>query len=331
MRPDIYIYNKSFTVLCLCRDGIPESIADIAAFYGALRDELYNSEYPEPVYQLHCLIQEFQLDCLDRMSRSSIVSSSDIRQCTSRRYEAIMSVLGCTDWYLPWLQDETNGSNGEVVLGKYPLAFINECRTKMCSASFFYGATFKTWALKSILYTDSSLPKLSGLTTVGSLLPFASSVNEGSIINMQDSIFLEDDPSLASWKIDGFGRVHISEAVIDAASDRTRQPSICLVVAPSITAKALNFKAYPPLKDQEQSKVHGDLSLWVHYYKPITHNYAVSLCRGRTHSNGVLLKEIEPGILIRIGYYHEYEPDPNEPEPEELPPYERRRVDWVVI
>lgn len=331
MRPDIYLCDKSFSILCLYQDGIPISIADIAAFFLALREALYKLGCPGPVQQLQNLVQELQLDCLDRMPRSSIISSGNIRQCTSRRYEAIMSVLGCTDWYLPWIQTGADSSDGELVLGKYPLVFVNECRAKMGSASFFYGATFKTENLRSIFYTDSRPPNLSDLDAVGSLLPFACSPNEGSIINMQDSVFLGDDSSLASWKIDHLGRVHISEVVIDAASDRPRQPFICLVVAPSITAETLNFNAYPMHEENDDSTIRGDLSLWIYYYKPATHNYAVSLCRGRTHSTGVLLKEIVPGVLIRIGYYHEYEPGPNDPEPEELPPYERRRIDWTVI
>ena len=77
------------------------------------------------------------------MSQISVISPVSVfylgqhRECTSSRAEAIMSVVGATDWYLTYMNEENiSPLESELVMGYYPAAFLNEAAKKM--GAIFY-------------------------------------------------------------------------------------------------------------------------------------------------------------------------------------------------
>lgn len=67
-----------------------------------------------------------------------------------------------------------------------------------------------------------------------------------------------------------------------------------------------------------------DLHVWVGTYEPSFPNYAIAMFISSKGSVGILLKEIAPGFLVKIGsYWQDITTLNNFPEPESM--------DWLVL
>lgn len=92
--------------------------------------------------------------------RIQILALGQLRQCSGRRVEAIMSVLDVTDWLTTYLKHhQSQPVDGNLVLGTYPLSFVKEAARKI--GSQFYGSL------------GTLKPGDFGKQEFGSLLPFS--------------------------------------------------------------------------------------------------------------------------------------------------------------
>lgn len=74
------------------------------------------------------------------MSPSAVFTFGQLRQCSESRAEAIMSVIGATQWYEDHIAEHgTAPPEADLVLGLYPVAFLNEAASKL-GPTFFTGA-----------------------------------------------------------------------------------------------------------------------------------------------------------------------------------------------
>ncbi|KAH6971227.1 hypothetical protein BKA56DRAFT_678340 [Ilyonectria sp. MPI-CAGE-AT-0026] len=89
----------------------------------------YNA-YPMGVSLLTNLMVDTQLRTSSSITRTSILAQGNMRHCSSRRAEAIMSVVDIRDWFQP---DASRSQSDEtdLVLGVYPLAFVREAARKL--------------------------------------------------------------------------------------------------------------------------------------------------------------------------------------------------------
>jgi hypothetical protein len=92
------------------------------------------------------------------------------------------------------------------------------------------------------------------------------------------------------------GCVRIKEAVIVASSteDPVAEPMPSVVFGPVIGLAS--GRVIMPQTDV-------DLHMWVRSYEPSFPNYAVCIFVSLKGSTGIILKEIAPGILVKIGSY----------------------------
>lgn len=159
------------------------------------------------------------------LSRIDIIRLGDRRYCEGRRAEAIMSVLGATTWFHP-----PGDREADLILGKYPLRFVEEVRN-LIPGEFFATYAKAPYAdpndfnqvvdVNLLGYDGGSLVTLYSRKFFGfdgSLLPFShmghSYVRYDRIRRLQ----LDVHDSVRSWELATSGRVRITKACILSSS-----------------------------------------------------------------------------------------------------------------
>jgi len=85
------------------------------------------------------LYRAFNKPDLVEPSRLSPFVAGSFRSCTGQRAEAIMSVMGITDWYTSHIRAHgTPPAQDKLVLEKYPLEFVRETAQKLGAAFYFF-------------------------------------------------------------------------------------------------------------------------------------------------------------------------------------------------
>jgi hypothetical protein len=243
-----------------------------------------------------------------------------------------MSALGVTKWWTDYKHSKN------LVLGRYPVEFLEEIRQKFGDALFFQpdiqdGAV--TEVIDAASHDWSNTP-----TAIGSLLPFG----KNDILRPYHSTkrpptISRGHPSLATWQICLDGSVHIMEASILACNEieeeNGKAPASISPLIPvelsdmSMIAGRLRLNTY--------RAVHcDDLKEWI-FQMPHS-MFAVCTARWNAtdaasigdpmkgQTEGVILREIQPGVLIKTGRFStDWALDA-----EYLFP-EASNVDWVVL
>ena len=260
-------------------------------------------QYPRGYLELFILLEKTGLEDLHIINRESILKLGSQRHCKEGRAEAIMSVIGSTHWFIEAFEKGTlRKTENELVLDLYPLSFLKET-AQVVGAHFFHSIHIRNRKDNDML--EEPLCR-------GSLLPFSPNTPSSEQVAMK--IFLPrwhrkeaDHPSVKSWKIAADGSVEIFQAAILAPySLRNRQP----IHATITLAYAINtaFHKGPGstglLGDRSQTV---DLRSWEQNWLRPTTNYAVALMNcwflEEVYVQGVLLKEISPGILMKVGIF----------------------------
>lgn len=132
---------------------------------------------PQTVLALRNFCDYTQLWSESQRSPEMILGLASSRGSTGRRAEAIMSVVGATDWY------QSEGAAGtptthDPVFGMYPFAFVLEVRNKL-GGMFFLSGTLN-WTEWDLKWPDNGdLPdrdppsKAKRGITLGTMLPFS--------------------------------------------------------------------------------------------------------------------------------------------------------------
>jgi Heterokaryon incompatibility protein (HET) len=313
LRPDMWLCNSNWEFLAVS-DDTPLALNDIVAL------SLVNSTIPSLAAQAPIGVRELTrlfritgLQNLLQLSQLSIITMGNERHCTSRRAEAIMSAIGVTDWF----RDFNDQSDNNLVLDLYPLPFVNEVRVKVGSATFF-SSTPLGWEFHYVLYKFCSDKRTKGwkFEELGSLLPFGPGAHTVAW-EVESNPHMLEHPALKTWTIENSGCVHIKKAGVISSSltNGARGGQLrCILAAPSAEG------------DENKLTVQQDADLheWIRSYKPYSPNFAVCLLHSSLASRGILLKQMEPGILLKVGNYWQYEPPGYE-----MP--EIQEVDWLVM
>ena len=220
LRPDMYICNKSWKFLTLNR--VVPVLFDAMIAISQMVFKFFASKeliqcLPKGSRDLLGILMSNGMDSLLGMSQQEVLVLGDQRQCTGRRAEAIMSVLGTTDWYVNQAnQPAISPQDEKLVLGKYPLNFVKEVKEKV-GAVFFSASTHKSFLERIRNQESGSRPE-----AWGTLLPFHSGVgNLPKYSPLQNSRFTNADPTVKCWTVESDGSVTIPCAAIIARTDDT--------------------------------------------------------------------------------------------------------------
>ena len=334
LRPDMWLCNSKWEFLAIC-ENTPIALNDLVALCLATSNmPIFKNRVPTGVRELQRLIRITELQSLLQLSQISIITMGNQRHCKKRRAEAIMSAIGAVDWF----RDFQNSSMGEedddefendadddrLLLGLYPLPFVNEIRERLGSCSFF-SSTPLGWQFHTVLYKYCSekRTKKRKFEALGSMLPIGPGA-QAITFETESTGYMAQHPALDSWTIESTGCVRIRQAGIVSSSfsssstrisPKKTGPLRCLLIAPSAG------------NDENRLVMQGntDLHQWIQEYKPWSPNVAICLSYSSLSSRGIILKEMEEeGVLLKIGSYWEFErPGYEMPEPQE--------VDWLVM
>lgn len=214
--PDMILCNRDWEPLEVAT-GSPVSLHQLFSIWSVCREGHFNennkigfSGWPLPVTQL-AYIQEMVCGLDVQISRLTILSLGATRECKRRRADAVMSVMGITDWYTKYLEKHKQPPpDKDLVLHAYPLAFINEVASKI-------GSEFFT-------FFNPDVMRLDGHEIRGTLLPFGSPgthLISGSGLGVVQSLYDDtlDHHSLKTWSVNINGSVRVPEASVLRSTD----------------------------------------------------------------------------------------------------------------
>ena len=100
------------------------------------------------------------------------------------RADAIMSVLGCTDWWSSYRPMARHVTSQDLVLGKFPLPFIQEVVKKIGPRFFFF--------VKGRQSDRNPIQTALARVAVGSMLPFVAGNWRDSVISAPEDVFSKE-------------------------------------------------------------------------------------------------------------------------------------------
>ena len=322
LRPDMRLCNKEWEVLAVGENGnLHIGMDDLIAlsagghFQAHAWDDVAEagpgrSETVEPstsnridarsraTEQLWELLDLSGLEHLLNASRTTILTLGNQRYCERNRAEAIMSAIGITDWFGPF-QQETGDRMAPSKSPEYPLVFVREAASKL--GAEFYGSNLAEGELLEMLVL-SLQPAGLRREGVGSMVPFTSS-SLTRAPSSAEGFTGSDHPTVWDWNILEDKSVEIRKAAILSYTGQSRSGNRglnCACVAP-------NSNEPNPLLVKSWTKL--DLDNWIDSFFPKTRNYAVCLHHGFGIVDGILLKELSSGVLIKVGTYHITKPN----------------------
>ena len=188
--------------------GLPER-EDIGS-RPALEQEFQNMDFPQGYIELSKLFWDTGMDQLLNASPITPLILGNERYCKSSRAQAIMSVVGITEWYQDTVKQFDDAPEDDLVLGKFPLRFLQEIQRK-------HGAVlFSSFAI------GLEGPPRTGISTIGSLLPFTSNSANRSLNRFRSQwqrSDVKDHACIQGWQIRQDGSVMLPEVCLTASSD----------------------------------------------------------------------------------------------------------------
>lgn len=260
------------------------------------------------VRQLSSLLGTTGLSELPSMTLTTILGLGSRRYCSEGRAEAIMSVLDATEWFSSCADNAEREK--DLVMKQYPQSFVQEIRKKLGSSTFFSSARIRP-------YFPEVLAQYAGETdnvSIGSMLPFGSRMPI-FYFNLGFESGVIPHPSIETWMIESTGAVRVENVVIISSSMEESSGELLSAIYAPVVGESTGM-----VELQE----HVDLHVWVKAYEPSHANYAVSLFASSIGSIGVLLKELTPNVLVKVGIYYL-----NASRNWALP--DTRHVKWLII
>ncbi|KAJ4152250.1 hypothetical protein NW754_004045 [Fusarium falciforme] len=295
LRPDMILLNKSWEPFRLFDDetALQVPLDTILALLKYVNQHIWDdtiSLYPPAVTELQALVEATSLANILESDPLSILVVADHRRCERRRAEAIMSVVGATDWYLatpPELHEQN------LILGRYPIEFLQEVRQRE-GARFFaslYGIVCCFWDIfraegrddhqlgqtriidpSEIVADEVSTPNTNderdwedeeargpeemevNLRVAGTMLPFDPRQSQSKFIGDTSG---DGHSTIVTWTLDNNGAVLMHKVAIVASTDPgldegTDQALIAHVMGPSKKSPA-------KMEIQESTNLHDYL------------------------------------------------------------------------
>jgi hypothetical protein len=261
---------------------------------------------------LATLLIDTCMNDLNWISPAAVFTFGQLRKCTQSRAEAIMSVIGATDWYKSYLsQHGTAPPETELVLGYYPANFLNEALSKI-GPTFFTAIPTELRYLDGAIELDNHIWRLSeSHRPIGSMMPFTSSPTY-LLPPQKYSFNAYNHPAVATWMILGDGSVHITRAGVlptQHLEERSSEEED-MIIAPILDEEGAITS------DTEIETIDGDLKQWLQSFSNPENAPNIAVCLyQQIYLNrdipgpqvGLLLKEVghrgSHTLLVKIGQY----------------------------
>ena len=289
---------------------------------GKLEALIHGGKYPRGFVELFELFERMSM--LDDPRQETITRLGVQRHCSEGRAEAIMSVIGATNWWTEALRSG-HDANANLVLGLYPLAFLREVVSII--GSEFYNSV--------IVRSASHTELLQKPNIHGSLLPFSPVYDQDSEEKFDGFSVaeVEDHPSVRTWTLNSDGSVTILEAAIlteyAASPNYTLIGNICLAY---VSDKETSYVKDPWKLDHDTRYKTVDLWEWKakSFLSLPTHLVALSRAQtlGKETVFGIALVEIEQNVLVKIGVFNSRPYGPKESQQDIFP---TRYPNWTVL
>lgn len=200
---------------------------ELDSFFSSLR-----SSAPQTVLTLQEFIKSERLWTCLQSSPVTILNLASRRCSTGRRAEAIMSVIGATDWYQSEGAAGTSSTH-DLIFGMYPSAFVLEVRNKL-GGMFFLSGTLNLFERDLKLPDTGDLPDRNPLSkakkgiTLGTMLPFSPTIK--GVVETETSKYCAtivsaamcgnghgylDHPAVKTWRLRPNGNVLVELAAIE--------------------------------------------------------------------------------------------------------------------
>ena len=356
LRPDMFICNRTWQILKI-NPTVPIALDTITALllHTIMNDNLgigkYGVDgYPTPVGELYIMLCDTGLIKLPIMSQLDVMMFGEQRYCEARRAEAIMSVLGTTDWFNDQLsQSPISLPNDHLVLGKYPISFVRELKKKL-GAGFFGGVySFNLGSIFDELDQDCQVDRPNVL---GTLLPFQPGYCTELPKTTLELYTNQDHSTVKNWEILLDGSVRVTKAAVIGWPANTNQNATEITArfyGGNIPRERQRTTAHRSEEDipkewQGPQGIMSDerlnwigvtsrecsLPSWFQSFRPQLQKYAVCLAKeGKYNIQGIVLMQTpsKNNTFVKIGNIKIYA---DEQEGEHIP-IDTMICDWRVI
>lgn len=316
LRPDMWMCSRDWSFASVIQ-GQPISFRAIHAIWSCWQNAYEESIVKPAAIDKVRAILEFRkwiytvgLEQFDALSPVAILAFGEKRVCTRRRAEAIMSALGTTKWYetLPSAEHEK-----DLVLDKYPLAFINELKDVDPGNFFCYLSRVENEFEHPEGQADLP-PDFRRCQGRGTMLPFSPDArwynDPGPLFNQ-----FPCHGSIRSWTISIDGSVHISKACILVSKSQTIPSPLSTSPQRHLMHASLNFvtEANPSTTIEDSGSTYTDLEAWIcsrayeAYAVVVTHRVhePTDTDEGRSLGyNGVILGRVSGAeMFVNLGMF----------------------------
>ena len=287
--------------------GLPER-ADTGSRL-ALEQEFQDMDFPQGYVELSKLFWDTGMDQLLNASPITPLILGNERYCKSSRAQAIMSVIGTTEWYQDAVKQFDDTPEDDLVLGKFPLQFLQEIQRK-------HGAMlFSSFAI------GLEGPPRTGSSTIGSLLPFTSESANRSLNrfrNRWQMFDISDHASIQGWQIRQDGSVMLPEVCLTASTD---QHDVLERIPASVMVPLIH-------DGEKEASLHrtADLRAWLSSYAANHVAHAICLFHGLNYVEGVILVGVAERFktFTKVGNFFVTDTG-------EFGSPNSQRVDWLVL
>lgn len=276
MRPRMWLCDRNWEIFSI--GNRPVALDDIVALTSNIEARFPAEDFaaqPREVLGLHSTVAGAGLTQLLQMSRLGILMAGTRKYCRHHRAEAIMSAIGCTEWYEQRKDEAYTGNT-------YPLSFILECHRSIGPALF--SVSDVTVLPKEIHLLDKH-GRCRDVKSSATLMPFVKVGHDClSWVKESTQLATRDHPSVASWTISEEGHVWIKQAGLMASWSPQGE-------APLPGPKVKCFM----MLDSELVYEDIDIDVWLGSFRPESEKHALCLLSqedGMVH--GVLLERIYP-------------------------------------
>lgn len=277
-------------------------------------EDLAEDDLPFGVQDLITLLGQTFLDELIWLSPSAVLTFGQYRECHSRRSEAIMSIVGATDWFTKQISEHGTISVEEnLVLGFYPAAFLNEVAQKIGPSFFSAMHTNLGYLAGAVNIKQSEWALDEKSKAPGSTMPFtASSTNMAPPQKYEFSTF--NHPSIKDWLIQNDGSVVVRHAGFLTFGDdeKVEKDNQDMIIAPDIDHdNAGGLEGF-----EIETKESQDLETWLKEFSCPDSNPNFAVCLNQQiylnqdipgPQTGLLLKQVakqdETIIMVKIGLF----------------------------
>ncbi|GIZ44563.1 hypothetical protein CKM354_000775800 [Cercospora kikuchii] len=290
LRPDMLLADRDWNICHYPSGGrsTPLTIDTLVAVFWGGKPYIIEEACTQGVQGLCALMALTGMEQLLEPHPLSPLLLGSGRQCTGRRAEAIMSVVGARNWYQ---NDEV--ANENLIFGHYPIEFLREVHSYL--GATFFGAQALVSSISEVVGRRQEVEGGWVPFNAGSMLPFDPWRPGNRMTIHLEALGGSDHPSTATWSIGDAGEVYMTEVAVVASTDDEFGEDNDHDLVALINLPSQSTGVSVPTK--------GNLHEVLHTFAPSFMKHAVC-CRERDgYYEGVILFNIDDVLYTKVGEF----------------------------